>query len=62
MIKNKYLALVLFVLFVLVFWNIFDFIFNFVTGRPYTFEVGDELILPIVVGSLTGGMLFLKEK
>ncbi|MBR2782871.1 MAG: hypothetical protein IKD93_01575 [Firmicutes bacterium] len=60
MIKNKYLAFVLFVLLVLVFWNLLDWLFTaFITHGSYRLGGGD-IFIPLVVAAVIGSTTILR--
>lgn len=63
MIKNKYFAFVLFVIAVLAFWNLFDYLYStLITRSAYQFAMGSDLGLPVVVAIVAGYLLFLRKK
>ena len=62
MIRNKYAAFGLFAALVLVFWNLFDWLYaSFITGSGYSFGAAGDLIMPLTVGIVTGYLLFLRK-
>ena len=63
MIKNKYAAFALFIVLVIAFWNLFDFLYGtFITGKGYSFESGLDGGLPLVVGIIVGYLTILRGK
>ena len=62
MIKNQYVAFVLFVIAVLAFWNLLDFLYTtFLIGSAYHFEAGSDIALPVVVSVVVGYSLFMRK-
>ncbi len=62
MIKNKYVAFVLFVIFTLAFWNLSDYLYTaFITKEAYHFTVGSDCALPVVVALVVGYLIFLRR-
>ena len=62
MIKNKYVAFVLFVIAVLAIWNLLDYLYStFITGSSYQFAAGIDMGLPVVVAAGVGYFLILKR-
>jgi len=59
MIKNRYFAYALFIALVILFWNIFDYLFNKAT---YSFDAGMDISVPLVTGIIIGYTLFLRNK
>ena len=63
MVKNKYVVLVLFVIAFLAFWNLADYLYTtFITSGAYHFAAGTDGALPVVVATVTGYLLFVREK
>ncbi len=63
MVKNKYLAYVLFVVLMIVFWNLIDFLYSSViTHNGYQFGIVGDLAIPLVVAVAVGYLLFLRKK
>ncbi len=63
MIRNKYVACVLFVIAFLVFWNLLDYLYSaFITHSAYHFAAGSDLALPAVIAVILGCLLFLRKK
>lgn len=63
MIKNKYAAFILFVIAVLVVWNLLDYVYAvLITGSTYQFAAGSDLGLPAVAAAVVGYILFLRKK
>ena len=62
MIKNKYVAFVLFVIAFLALWNLADYLFTtFITKGTYLFAVGTDLAIPAVIAMVCGYHLFLRK-
>ena len=62
MIKNRFVAFVLFVVLVLVFWNVIDYLVAaFITRSPWQFPTGSDMITPLVVSIVMGCILFLRK-
>lgn len=56
--NNKLFVLVLFVVAIVVSWDILDFLYTtMITGNQFQFESSSNLINPIIIG-LVGGYLF----
>jgi hypothetical protein len=63
MIKNKYAAFALFIVLVIAFWNLFDFLYGtFITGKGYSFESCLDGGMPLVVGIVVGYLTILRGK
>ncbi|MCR4962370.1 MAG: hypothetical protein K6B40_00660 [Firmicutes bacterium] len=63
MMKNKYIAFALFVVLVIAFWNLFEYLFStFITGNVYQFSAGNDLGFPLAVAAVMGYLLFLHKK
>ncbi len=63
MIKNKNVAFGLFVIFFLVFWNLFDFLYTVLISKgSYRFASGSDLIIPLGVAVASGYLFFLRKK
>ena len=63
MIKNKYVAFILFVIVMLAAWNLLDYLYTtFISGGAYRFAAGSDLGLPVVVAVVVGCFLFLKKQ
>ena len=62
-IKNKYAAFVLFVVVVLLFWNILDYLYSaFITHSQYSFSASGDLMIPLAPAIVVGYMQFLRKK
>ena len=62
MIKNKYVAFVLFVIVFLAFWNLADFLYTtFITNGAYHFTAGIDGALPVGVAIVSGYLLFVRK-
>ncbi len=60
MIKNKYVALVLFTILVIAFWNVAQYIWHTLVSKDiWTFTVGYDVVRPGVVGAVVGYILFV---
>ena len=63
MIKNKYVAFVLFVIAFFAVWNLADYLYTtFITSGEYHFAVGTDGALPVVVAIVCGYILFVRKK
>ena len=63
MIKNRLAACVIFIAFFLLFWNAADYLYSVViTKSAFHFAAGSDLILPLVVSAVIGGLLFLRNE
>ena len=59
--KNKYVAYGLFVILFIVIWSLLEFLYaKFITHSGY--QVGANLLIPLVVAAVTGYTLFLRNK
>ena len=62
MIKNKYVAFILFIIIFLAFWNLADYLYTtFITSGAYLFSVGPDGLLPAVVAIVSGYLLFMRK-
>ena len=62
MVKNKFVAFVLFVIVFLACWNLVDYLYTtFITKEAYHFAVGTDGVLPVVV-AMVSGYLFIVRK
>ena len=59
MVKNKYVQFCLFIAFVIVSWNLIQFIFN---REAYQFGLSTNMIMPLTVAIVMGYMVFIREK
>ena len=63
MIKNKYFGYVLFIVIVIGFFNLFDFIYSeFITKSGYRFTVAADIGFPALVAAIIGYLLFIRKK
>ncbi len=63
MIKNKYAAFGLFMILVIVFWNLLDLLYSmFISRNGYQFAAGNDLGLPVVTAAGAGYFLFLRDR
>ena len=63
MIKNKVFGYVLFIITVIGFFNLFDFLFSeFITKSGYQFNVAEDIALPALVAAIVGYLLLLRKK
>ena len=63
MIKNKYVALGVYTVCVIAFWNLLEFLFSrFIAHGAYQFGVWDNILLPMMLGIATGYFIFLRKK
>ena len=63
MIKNKYIVFGLFVAVFVTLWNVCDVLWStFITHSAYTFGVGTDLGIPLVVAIVSGYLLFLRKQ
>ena len=61
--KNKYVIFGLFVVLVLLFWNLLDWLYaTIITHSNYQFGAGTDLFMPLVVAIVMGYGLFLRKK
>ena len=58
MIKNKYVAFVLFVIAFLAFWNLYT---TFITNGAYHFAAGSDGALPVGIALVSGYLLFVRK-
>ena len=62
MVKNKYVAFVLFVIIFMAFWNLADFLFTtFITSGEYHFAAGTDGVIPAAVAVASGYFLFVRN-
>lgn len=62
MIKNKYVAFVLFVIAFLAFWNLADYLYTtFITNGAYHFAAGSDGTLPVGIALVSGYLLFVRK-
>ena len=62
MIKNKYVAFVLFVIAFLAFWNLADYLYTtFLTDGVYHFAAGTDGAIPVAAAIVSGYLLFLRK-
>ena len=62
MIKNKYIAFVLFVVVFLAFWNLADYLYTtFITRGAYCFAAGRDGAVPVAAAIVSGYLLFLRK-
>ena len=62
MIKNKYVAFVLFVVVFLAFWNLADYLYTtFITSGTYHFAAGTDGALPVGIAIVSGYLLFVRQ-
>jgi len=62
MIKNKYVAFVLFVVVFLAFWNLADYLYTtFITSGTYHFAAGTDGALPVGIAIVSGYLLFVRK-
>ena len=62
MVKNKYVAFVLFVIAFLALWNLADYLYTtFITNGTYQFALGTDGAIPAAVAIITGYFLFLRK-
>ncbi len=62
MIRNKYAAFILYIVFFMVFWNLLDCLYTtFITGGVYQIAARRDLFIPSVVSICTGYLLFLRR-
>ena len=55
MIKNKYVAFVLFVIVFMAFWNLADYLYTtFITNGAYHFTAGADGALPLALAIVSG--------
>ncbi len=62
MIKNKYVAFVLYIIVFFAFWNLADYLYTtFITGGSYHFSAGTDGALPAAVAIVSGYLLFVRK-
>ena len=62
MIKNKYVAFVLFVIAFLALWNLADYLYTtFITSGTYHFSAGTDAAIPAAIAIVSGYLLFLRK-
>ena len=62
MVKNKYVAFVLFVIAFLAFWNLADYLYTtFITNGAYHFAAGSDGALPVGIALVSGYLLFVRK-
>lgn len=62
-LKNKYLAYALFIVIVVGFFNLFDYIYSeFITKSGFQFTAAADIGLPALVAAIMGYLLFLRKK
>jgi hypothetical protein len=63
MVKNRFVAFLIFVALFFIIWNILDLIFNaFITRSGYRFTTIGDVYLPLVLGLILGCLFFLRKK
>ena len=63
MIKNKYVAYILFIVVFLIFWNLLDFLYvTFISRNAYQFAAGTDLGIPVAAAVVVGYLLFIRKK
>ena len=61
MVRSKYVAFVLYLVMVLVFWNVLDLLYvSFITRSVYAFSMGAGLMTPLISGIITGYLFIFK--
>ena len=62
MLKNRIIPFVLFVLLVIGFWNLADFLFTkLFAGQQYQFQTVYDLWIPLTVGVIIGAVAFFRK-
>ncbi|MBQ7060668.1 MAG: hypothetical protein IJM85_02675 [Clostridia bacterium] len=62
MLKNKIIPFVLFVLLVIGFWNLADFLFTkFIVREQYQFQTVYDLLIPLTVGAVIGAVTIFRK-
>ena len=62
MLKNKIIPFVLFVLLVIGFWNLADFLFTkLIVREQYQFQTVYDLLIPLTVGAVIGVFSFFRK-
>ena len=59
MIKNRYVAFVLFLVFFVVFWNLSSLLFH---RGNFQFNTVNDLLVPFVTAVVVGYLSFLRER
>ena len=63
MIKNKVVGYILFIVIVIGFFNLFDFIYSeFISKSGYKFTTAVDIAFPTLVAAIVGYLLFLRNK
>lgn len=63
MIKNKVVGYILFIVIVIGFFNLFDFIYSeFISKSGYQFTTTADIAFPALVAAIVGYLLFLRNK
>lgn len=61
MIKNKYVAFIIYVVVFLALWNVLDLLYTtLITKSAYQFAAGSDLAIPAVGAAVTGYLFFLR--
>lgn len=61
MLRNKYLKVIIYVIVVILFWNLLDYVYHtFITKVPYQFEAFD-LLTPGGLGIISAYLFFLRD-
>ena len=62
MVKNKYVAFVLYVIAFLALWNLADYLYTtFIARGTYQFALGTDGAIPAAVAIISGYLLFLRK-
>ncbi len=62
MVRNKYVAFVLFVVAFLALWNLVDYLYTtFITNGTYRFAAITDGVIPAVVAIVIGYLLFVRK-
>ena len=62
MVKNKYVAFVLFVIAFLALWNLADYLYTtFITSGTYHFAVSSDGTIPAALAIISGYLLFVRK-
>ncbi len=62
MIKNKYVAFVLYLIVFLAFWNLLDYLYTTVlTKGAYQFAAASDGALPVILAAVSGYLFFLRK-
>jgi len=62
MIRNKYIAFVMFVIIFLALWNLADYLYaTLITNETYHFAAGSDGVIPAAVAIVSGYLIFIRN-